>query len=160
MAQIRYVVGDATAPDGAGLKVIVHVCNDRGGWGKGFVVALSRRFEEPERAYRDWYADRDNNDLGLGAVQFVAVRPDLWVANLVGQAGYKRERGVPPVRYDAIERGLGVVGAWAQERGASVHMPRIGCGLAGGTWEEIEPLVERQIAARGVPATVYDLATT
>ena len=40
--------------------------------------------------------------------------------------------------------------------GASVHMPRIGCGLAGGKWERIEPLIERTLLARAVPTTVYD----
>ena len=45
---IRYVIGDATAPEGEGPKVIVHVCNDIGGWGRGFVVALSKRWDKPE----------------------------------------------------------------------------------------------------------------
>ncbi|MEV6001124.1 Appr-1-p processing protein, partial [Streptomyces griseomycini] len=27
-----------------GVKVIAHVCNDIGGWGKGFVLAVSRRW--------------------------------------------------------------------------------------------------------------------
>ena len=44
---IRYVVGDARSPDSAGNKVIVHVCNDIGGWGKGFVIALSKRWPKP-----------------------------------------------------------------------------------------------------------------
>jgi hypothetical protein len=29
-------------------KLICHICNDLGGWGKGFVLALSRRWEGPE----------------------------------------------------------------------------------------------------------------
>ena len=39
----------------------------------------------------------------------------------------------------------------------SVHMPRIGCGLAGGTWERIEPLIVKVLCERGIPVTVYDL---
>ena len=35
-------------------------------------------------------------------------------------------------------------------------MPRIGCGLAGGKWEEIEPIIERTLATAGVEVTVYD----
>jgi O-acetyl-ADP-ribose deacetylase (regulator of RNase III) len=157
MAGITYRTGDATVPEGAGPKVIVHVCNDRGGWGRGFVVALSRRYPEPERDYRAWYAGRAQNDFGLGAVRFVEVGPDLWVANLIGQAGYKTENGRPPVRYDAIARGLSAVAAFAQEHGAAVHMPRIGCGLAGGRWEEIEPILTERLTAAGVPVTVYDV---
>ena len=44
----------------------------------------------------------------------------------------------------------------AQELGASAHMPRIGCGLAGGRWELIEPLIVKTLCQRNVPVTVYD----
>lgn len=46
-AGIEYVRGDATTPLGKGPKVIAHVRNDLGGWGKGFVLAISRRWPEP-----------------------------------------------------------------------------------------------------------------
>jgi hypothetical protein len=36
-------------------------------------------------------------------------------------------------------------------------MPRIGCGLAGGQWSEIEPIIERTLLAAGVEVYVYDL---
>ena len=39
MSEIVYVRGDATVPSVKGVKVIAHVCNDIGGWGKGFVLA-------------------------------------------------------------------------------------------------------------------------
>ncbi|SEQ20797.1 hypothetical protein SAMN04487983_1003320 [Streptomyces sp. yr375] len=35
-------------------------------------------------------------------------------------------------------------------------MPRIGCGLAGGTWSRVEPLVAERLVERGVAVTVYD----
>ncbi|MFJ9441848.1 macro domain-containing protein [Kitasatospora sp. NPDC101235] len=158
MAEITYVRGDATAPLGKGVKVIAHVCNDLGGWGKGFVLALSRRWPEPEAAYRRWHRERAKNDFGLGAVQLVPVGPYVWVANLIGQRGIRtgRSSGVP-VRYEAIDTGLASLGEDALRLGASVHMPRIGCGLAGGRWERVEPLVTARLTARGVPVTVYDL---
>jgi len=40
---INYRHGDATAPKADGPVVIVHVCNDVGKWGKGFVLAVSKR---------------------------------------------------------------------------------------------------------------------
>ncbi|MFG2903864.1 macro domain-containing protein [Kitasatospora sp. NPDC048286] len=158
MGEITYVRGDATTPQGKGVKVIAHVCNDLGGWGRGFVLALSRRWPEPEAAYRRWHRERAKNDFGLGAVQLVPVDPHLWVANLVGQRGIRtgRSTGVP-VRYEAIDTGLTALGEHALGLGASVHMPRIGCGLAGGRWERVEPLVTARLAARGVPVTVYDV---
>jgi O-acetyl-ADP-ribose deacetylase (regulator of RNase III) len=77
MESLRIVKGDATAPQVEGNKIIAHVCNDLGRWGKGFVLALSRRWPEPEREYRRWYRARAANDFGLGAVQLVVVQPDL-----------------------------------------------------------------------------------
>jgi hypothetical protein len=35
-------------------------------------------------------------------------------------------------------------------------MPRIGCGLSGGKWGRIEPLVAARLGERGVAVTVYD----
>ncbi|MFJ8441425.1 macro domain-containing protein [Kitasatospora griseola] len=154
---IGYLRGDATAPQGKGVRVVAHVCNDLGGWGKGFVLALSRRWPEPEAAYRRWHRERAGNDFELGAVQLVQVESYLWVANMVGQRGVRtgRSTGVP-VRYEAIDTALATLGGHARRLGASVHMPRIGCGLAGGRWERIEPLVTARLAACGTPVTVYD----
>lgn len=156
MSEITYIRGDATAPQGGGVKLIAHVCNDLGGWGKGFVLALSRRWPEPEAAYRRWHRERSGNDFGLGAAQFVQVSPYVWVANMVGQRGMRRGSKGVPVRYEAIDTALEAVAGRAVELGASVHMPRIGCGLAGGTWSRIEPLLERRLLSRDIAVTVYD----
>ncbi|MDT9686155.1 macro domain-containing protein [Streptomyces sp. TRM76323] len=153
---IRYTKGDATAPLGGGVKIIAHVCNDLGGWGKGFVVALSRRWPEPEAAYRRWHRERAGNDFGLGAVQYVQVGPYLWVANMVGQRGMRTGSNGVPVRYGAIDTALAALAGKAVELGASVHVPRIGCGLAGGRWSRVEPLIAERLVARGIPVTVYD----
>ncbi|MFC9944934.1 macro domain-containing protein [Streptomyces pratensis] len=156
MSGITYVQGDATAPQGKGVKLIVHVCNDLGGWGKGFVLAVSRRWPGPEAAYRRWHRERSGNDFGLGAVQFVQAERYIWVANVVGQRGIRTGAKGVPVRYEAIDAGLDKVAAKAAELGASVHMPRIGCGLAGGTWPRVEPLITERLVSRGIDVTVYD----
>ncbi|WDO04989.1 macro domain-containing protein [Streptomyces murinus] len=156
MPEITFVRGDATTPSGKGPKIIAHVCNDIGGWGKGFVLALSRRWPEPERAYRAWHRDRAHNDFGLGAVQLVQVDPRTWVANMVGQRGIRTGSKGVPVRYEAIDTALTGLAAHALDLGACVHMPRIGCGLAGGRWSRVEPLVTERLTGRGIAVTVYD----
>ncbi|UNS95487.1 Appr-1-p processing protein [Streptomyces tubbatahanensis] len=156
MAQLEIVRGDATSPQGNGVKIIAHVCNDLGGWGKGFVSALSRRWAEPEAAYRRWHRERAHNDFGLGAVQFVQVDRYVWVANMIGQRGMRRGSKGVPVRYEAIATALGTVAGRAEELGASVHMPKIGCGLAQGRWERVRPLIEERVVRRGVAVTVYE----
>lgn len=153
--KITYKQGDATAPISLKNKVIVHICNDIGGWGKGFVLAISKRWKEPETKYKEWYKSKENFE--LGEVQFVQVESDLWVANLIGQYKiYKDLDGNPPIRYDAVLAGLEKVAQFAIENNATVHMPRIGCGLAGGTWDKIEPLIEETLIENKVEVTVYD----
>ena len=155
---IEYVVGDATKPEGEGIKVIVHVCNDIGAWGAGFVKALSNRWELPERRYREWYQSCKPASLPLGMWKLVRVEDDVYVANLIGQEGIRTtEAGVPPVRYGAIRHGLDSLGDYCVRQGYSIHMPRIGCGLAGGQWSDVEPIINDTLVAKGVPVTVYDL---
>lgn len=60
-------------------------------------------------------------------------------------------------RYDAIREGLERVAEFALSRGATIHMPRIGAGLAGGDWSVIERLVDEALSDRGLDVTVYDL---
>ena len=150
---IQYVKGDATRPIGDGRKIIVHCCNDIGAWGAGFVLALSKRWPH----VRDNYLALESYD--LGDVQFVRANQDITVANIIGQRGISDGgyRNPKPIRYEAIGQGLRVVYYYATlgpQAGASIHMPRIGCGLAGGVWEEMEPVIAS--ALRDLSVTVYD----
>jgi len=151
---IRYVTGDATAPQGDGLKYIVHICNNYGGWGKGFVLAISKRWKQPALEYKKWAKEYLHN-LPLGQVQFVKVEEDVYVVNMLAQYGYKSVENPTPIRYNALRTALSSVAIAAGNK-ASVHMPRIGCGLAGGTWDKVEPIVHEELILRGVPVTVYD----
>jgi O-acetyl-ADP-ribose deacetylase (regulator of RNase III) len=157
MTKLHYVVGDATSPQGAGKRIIVHICNDIGAWGAGFVLAISRRWTAPEESYRRWHATGGEPPFEPGRVQFVEVDPSLWVANMIAQRGIRRSGRLPPIRYDAVRTCLEQVAEFARENSASVHMPRIGCGLAGGSWDQMEPIILETLIALGVETTVYDL---
>lgn len=153
---MRYVTGDATLPQGAGGKLIVHVVNDQGGWGKGFVVALSARYPAAEEAYRRWSRRpaADDPPFALGQVQFVPVPPHLWIANLLAQHGYRRPDNPVPLDYAALDQGLEAVAVFAGREGMSIHLPKIGAGLAGGDWDRIAALIDRRLAGHDV--TVYE----
>lgn len=77
---ITYLKGDATNPKGNDPRIIVHICNDIGKWGKGFVLAISKRWKSPEAVYRAAFSSRQNP--GLGEVQFITVDVNLVVANI------------------------------------------------------------------------------
>lgn len=147
VAMIHYHIGDALdVPPGSGPTVIAHVCNNRGGWGAGFTGAISRRWSEPERLYRS-LAKRP-----LGTVAFACVGGDVDVANMIAQDGYSQP-GKPAIHYEALFDCLTVIAkAKPLQR---IQMPRIGCGLAGGVWSEIENIIENTIG--GFDVHVYDL---
>ncbi len=150
---ITYLQGDATIPRADGPKIIAHICNDKGGWGRGFVLAISKKWPEPERAYRRWYASKE--DFGLGAIQLVQVLPETWVCNMVAQYGYKVGNNGLPIRYTALRKCLEQLAAEAGGLHATVHMPRIGTGLAGGDWALIEPMIVKALGE--IPVYVYTL---
>lgn len=155
MSEIHYKTGDATRPATGGRNIIAHICNDIGGWGKGFVMALSRRWPEPEKAYRKWYSEK-SPPFELGAVQAIEVAHNLFVANMIAQHGIRGNSEGPPIRYAALRSCLETLSEDARRLDASVHMPRIGCGLAGGTWERVEPMIVATLLADRVPVHVYD----
>lgn len=153
---ITYLVGDATRPV-ATPALIMHVCNDIGGWGRGFVLALSARWPEPEAAFRArarrWLGDVQTRQVAGHAGQ----ANEIIVANMVAQHGISVSPiGQPPIRYDALSRCLIEIDRSRPE--LSVHAPRLGCGLAGGEWVIVEALINRYLPTREV--YIYDLEQT
>ena len=150
MLEIKYVVGNVLYPEGDGPKFIIHICNDEHGWWRGFVRALSEKWVEPERAYRAHPCE-------LGMCELVPVENDISVVNMIAQHGTSSRNDIPPIRYDVLESCLEFVRDAAILRGASVHAPRIGAGLAGGKWHLIEQLLLAKLVEEGVSVTIYDL---
>eukprot|EP00746_Dinoflagellata_sp_MGD_P112156 gnl/MRDRNA2_/MRDRNA2_49116_c0_seq1.p1 gnl/MRDRNA2_/MRDRNA2_49116_c0~~gnl/MRDRNA2_/MRDRNA2_49116_c0_seq1.p1 ORF type:complete len:587 (+),score=114.43 gnl/MRDRNA2_/MRDRNA2_49116_c0_seq1:77-1837(+) len=158
--RLHFVTGDATVVQyGKGQKIITHVCNDRGRWGKGFVMAISRKWPEAARMYRQWYKAGGKEGFALGAVQLIELNPSLTLANMIGQNGIKTGSKGPPVRYDAIGEALMAVSAHAVSEGASIHMPLIGTGLAGGEWQQIEDQLLTALERYSVHAYVYEFSS-
>jgi O-acetyl-ADP-ribose deacetylase (regulator of RNase III) len=151
---IHYLQGDATQPIGDGNKAIIHVCNDIGAWGAGFVLALSKNWSQPEAQYRAWAKTKNNFQLGF--VQPVKVAPNITVINMIGQSGIRSVGNMIPLRYDALEICLTKVANYCKRNNMSVHMPRIGCGLAGGDWNKVEEIINQTLIAENLDVFVYD----
>ena len=149
MNKITYVTGDATAPVGDGVKCIAHVCNNIGAWGAGFVMALSAKWDKPEESYRAMSKD----EMSLGNVRMVGVEDDIVVANMIAQDNTGRSPdGTPPIRYYALGEALKALNDASKIIDASLHLPMIGSGLAGGNWDVIEMIIRE---CTTVPVTVY-----
>ena len=154
---ITYLKGDATAPQGEGTKIIAHICNDVGIWSQGFVLALSQKWPLSEKSYLGW--SNSGNYFGLGEIQLVPAQNDLFIANMIAQTDIlPAPDGTPPIRYEALEKCLQKLAQGAIAAHATIHMPRIGYGLAGGNWEHIEPLIQKVLIDQGLSVFVYDLS--
>lgn len=155
MTKINYLFGNAVNPQGKDFKIIMHICNDIGAWGRGFVIAVSKKWPVAEQAYKQWF--KSSEGFELGAVQYLDVEKNIGVANMIAQHGIRRKTtDKPPIRYDALKQCLQSVCILVQEKKASVHAPRIGAGLAGGDWEEIEKIIEEELCDKGIEVFVYD----
>jgi O-acetyl-ADP-ribose deacetylase (regulator of RNase III) len=152
---IKYVNGNALSPRGDGPKIICQLVNDRAlKWGGGIARQTARKYPEAEEAFSRWLANRGRGS--LGAIHLVDVDETTAVASLVAQAGFGASL-TPRIRYAALEKALLQVCDAATRRHASVHMPRIGTGGAGGDWPTIESLVQDTLVRTGITVTVYDV---
>lgn len=154
---IKYIKGDATKPislkEGE-LKIIVHICNNEKKWGKGFVMAISNRWKWPKQTYMKMKQE-------LGEISHCWVSDDICVINMIAQKGiYAKKytkKDIKPIRYNALEECLIKTIKYLSkyDRHVSIHMPKIGCGLAGGKWDKVQPIVEKIL--KGYNIIVYDL---
>lgn len=150
--KLHYLIGDALYP----VKkpaVIPHICNDVKAWGSGFVIAVSRKYKEPEKRYREW-GESLPGDLPLGEIQTIQVEEDVWVCNMIAQHDIGMINGVPPLRLEALKWCLESVNNAAIIRGATVHAPRIGAVRSGGKWGDIEEVIK---SALTVDTYIYTL---
>jgi len=153
---IKFVKGDASMPEGSSLRYVLQVVNNEGKYGAGFSGALSARWPKIESEYRSWWRSRYGK-LQLGDIQTLQILSDLVVINMVAQNGTVSPDNPKPIDYDALRECIAKAGKEISQFNASVHIPRIGCGLAGGKWEEVEKIVTDELLKRGINVTVYDL---
>lgn len=153
--KIVYLKGDATEPRGTGARIIAQVVNDGAmTWGAGFALFVRKKWPAVQDAFRRW-AVQNHPRFSLGNVNFVEINADLTICNMIAQSGYGLS-AKPRIRYEALDTCLRQLADCALERRASVHMPRIGCGQAGGSWDIVSELIEETLLKRLISVTVYD----
>lgn len=157
---LEYVTGDLLDWNDGGSVILAHVVSDSvRGWSRfGVAGALGRRYPDFAAAYRAWTIASPEN-LALGSMHHVARTidgKDVGVASLVVQEGFGR--GAPVrLKYDALATALDKLRDAAISDGASVHVPRLGAGQAGGRWDRIEELLIAGLSAQGVRVVVHTL---
>ena len=154
LPEITYLRGDATRPRGEGFRVVAQIVNDRAStWGGGFALVVRKKWPHVQESFRSWAASGGN--LQLGRVQVASVDDSTAVFNMVCQHGYGPSPK-PRIRYAHLKNCLEQLATFVMQKQASVHIPRIGCGQAGGSWEIVRELVDQALCRQGVRVTVYD----
>lgn len=152
----KYVRGDATEPRGDKPKIIAHIVNDRArSWGPGFAGQLKKKWPYLHEDFKQWVSSSKTN-LVLGNNRLARLSPELDVCHMVGQKGYGHSPRTR-IRYSALASCLNKLSQEALERDATVHMPRIGAGLGGGSWAIISGLIDEILCSKGITVTIYDL---
>lgn len=151
---ISYINGDITKPIGDDDKILIHCCNDIGKMGSGVALAIANKWPLVKTKYIQWFNSSD--DFALGSVQIVKVDSNIYVGNMIAQKGIKIYNNKVPIRYDAMSKCLERISTVAKKNNLSVHLPyRMGSDRAGGDWNKIESLIEKQLTNNAVNVIVY-----
>jgi len=163
-----YINGSVLEPVGNedDIKIITHVCNNRGGWGKGFVLELNKLSPLPKKEYKKWfqYKKYKGIDFDMGNVQFVWINKNTVVANTIAQNGFFSQYNKIPFSYTAFTCALNKIVAYINKQQEhykrftfSVHVPYlIGCGYGKGSWNLVERVLQENVCKKGVKLYVYN----
>lgn len=133
---------------------IVHGCNAQGVMGSGVALGVKNTYPSAYEDYIKQYNSKEGLILGVAYPSSVSDNLVIWNAitqNLFGA-------GTRQVSYDAIETCFSDInrflkdgdGIWAQE----IHIPYIGAGLGGGSWNIIKSIIEDTVS---FPVTVWSI---
>lgn len=151
--------------------ILVHGCNCHGVMGAGVAAAVRRTYPSVFDAYA---RQHKTSGLRLGTAQVCYSTLDtgadwtrrhgdaacadlpqgLVVVNAMTQFDFGTHQR--QVDYDAVSAAFARIRLLARDSGLPVYFPLIGCGLAGGVWEEVEPLIIDALGL-GVEATLITL---
>ena len=117
--------------------ILVHQVNCRRTAGAGLALQIRRRWPEWYHAYRCTIPQ-------LGRAWVFRAAPYVWIASLYAQRDIGRN--VPQTDYTALRGCLGRLDGQLVEMDMAADLLlfpwRIGCGLAGGNWMIVQPMVE------------------
>jgi hypothetical protein len=152
---VIYKQGDASRPSERPV-VILHVVNDVGAWGRGFTASLDVNVPGARLDFLAWVRGEPGfgqiSPYALGWSRLFAVSEDVSVLHVCAQHGL-RGRGNPrPFNLLAFDRALSLGIPWQREP-FTVVMPKVGCGLGGGDWHDVEMAVSRRLSV--FPVVVY-----
>ena len=161
---LKTVEGDATDPQfikSNEIAIIPHCCNNKGQWGKGFVLALSKKWKRPESIYRNFCKIHQEENI-LGRNCSAKIDDHLAIVNMIAQDGTVSEDNPKPIRYKALVQCMTRVVDYIEfiksqtTNPIAIHCPKFGSELAGGTWSFILELIHEIWIDAGIDVVIYE----
>lgn len=148
---LKYKTGDIFTTK---CNIIAHGVNCRGVFNAGIAQQIRRKFPKAFESYISKYAD---TGWQCGDVQVVKISQELdkYIANLATQYDYGRNGKYASAIY--IEECLNKLIEHSLKRGLSIATVRLGCGLGGLNWEEIQEIFEKSASKSLVYMEVWSL---
>ena len=132
-------------------NIICHQTNCLGIMGGGLAFQIRLAYPRVYHIYKEFC--RILGKRALGTYQLIEVDSNKYIANIFGQYALygQREGGT---NYEALKISLEELLKEAKDRKLSIAIPyEIGCGLGGGDWKIVYPMIEEIFAEYGV--TIY-----
>ncbi|PLS19516.1 Appr-1-p processing protein [Bacillus sp. M6-12] len=156
---IKIIEADITLTD---KDIIVQQVNCRGFMGAGLAKTIMQRYPNVRKEYRSFREKqlktlKDDEKL-LGLVNYIDVYDGKIIANVFGQVDIRQDRNDKTVytKKEALFQGIEDIKNKAKKLNFSVAIPTyIGCGLAGGDWEEIQKGIEAIFENSSVDVVFY-----
>lgn len=111
--------------------------------GAGVAKALYTKYPQIKTDYLSYCQGKTDIQL-LGSLQVIHISEELIVLNSYSQRYYGNSAKTNRVYTDsvALKRNLRLLDMAAKKKGLPAYVPaRIGCGLAGGDWDEIKKFI-------------------
>lgn len=152
----RYIKGNLLNTE---LSNIAHGVNCQGAMGSGVAKAILDKYPLVKKDYKTYYhfvTDLGSKEALLGSVQAVALPDGKTVHNCFTQFNFGYD-GQKYLSYEAIIKCFKTLKDRAICNGMTqLAIPKIGCGLAGGSWEVVEALIN-EATDEHLEVWVYEL---
>lgn len=148
---IKEVSGDILL---SSAKAIAHGVSPNDDFHQGLALQLRERMPALYKDFRHFCQTRHPKS----GEQWTWMSSDgVYIVNLFTQEG-AYEHGSTPGRASLsnVNHALHALRVLAQkEQFASIALPRLGCGVGGLSWDDVKPLVEKQLGDLGIPVYIY-----
>ncbi len=138
----------------SGAKIIAQGVAPNDDFHQGLALQLRERMPALYKDFRHYCQTQHPKSGGLWTWMSADGR---YIVNLFTQdAAYAHGSKPGDATLSHVNHALHALRAFAQkEKPGSLALPRLACGVGGLNWDEVKPLIEKQLGDLGIPVYVY-----